>query len=136
MMPKYLGAILGVCVLSVLILVLMRSESEIELRLKRDLNLSSVWTVSLVEKTSFPSTNNRETREEALFVKSAGRKHVLALAYRNPDSPNANESRWRIAETSIMSDDGRDEWICHERAFYYFPSRAEIEQFRTDAPWY
>lgn len=124
------------CVVFGLALHFTRGESDVEIDLRNDLKISDAWAVHLVERASFPSMNHRQAREEALFVRSGGRKHILALAYRRPESPLEHEARWTIAETSMMFDDGHDEWIRHERTFYHFPSRAEIAQFCDDAPWY
>ncbi|MDM4019563.1 hypothetical protein, partial [Roseiconus lacunae] len=128
--------LLVACVALGLVLHFPRGESDVELGLRTDLKISEVWRVRLIDKTSFPSMSRRHAREEALFVRSGGRKHILALAYRHPNSPSKREAQWMIAETSMMFDDGHDEWIRHERTFYHFPSRDEIAQFRDDAPWY
>jgi hypothetical protein len=125
-----------VATIGLLVFALYPGESPIESEIRNDLDISEAWSVHLIESKTYPATGWRGPREEAIFVRSGGRRHILSLAYRHANSRYDEETHWMVDETSVMYVDGHDEWIRAERKFNHFPSQDEITLFQNDAPWY
>lgn len=61
-----------------------------------------------------------------------GGKHVVVVAYRDPQSP---ESRWTVARVSVMLGDGKkrwDVWVLGNREYDLPPTSADIRTLLTE----